>query len=178
MWLILPIRITSKVVRKYNLPWWTIWSCYGELITAVPTRSKRWWNTTYHGELFDSHPFQRPYFWSNWCGFPKLVRPKATSPNIYSIHIEFKLPTNPISFELKRNDFPIFDDVTVYGNWAFPGWAFVSSPLCLITMVGGDSSPTSSIVVVFPHLCHTSSYVLLVFPHLPMKSFQCWEISF
>ena len=56
-------------------------------------------------------------------------------------------------------------------------WAFVSSPLCLITMVGGDSSPTSSLVVVFPHLCHTSSYILLVFPHLPMKSFQYWEIS-
>ena len=49
-------------------------------------------------------------------------------------------------------------------------WAFVSSPLCLITMVGGDSSPTSSLVVVFPHLCHTSSYILLVFPHLLMKS--------
>ena len=49
-------------------------------------------------------------------------------------------------------------------------WAFVSSPLCLLPMVGGDSSPTSSLVVVFPHLCHTSSYILLVFPHLPMKS--------
>jgi hypothetical protein len=36
-------------------------------------------------------------------------------------------------------------------------------------MVGGDSSPTSSLVVVFPHLCYTSSYILLVFPHLPMK---------
>ena len=59
----------------------------------------------------------------------------------------------------------------------FFGWAFVSSPLCFITMVGGDSSPTSSLVVVFPHLCHTSSYILLVFPHLPMKSFQYWEIS-
>ena len=57
-------------------------------------------------------------------------------------------------------------------------WVFVSSPLCFITMVGGDSSPTSNnLVVVFPHLCHTSSYILLVFPHLPMKSFQYWEKS-
>ena len=35
--------------------------------------------------------------------------------------------------------------------------------------------PTSSLVLVFHHLCHTSSYILLVFPHLPMKSFQYWE---
>ena len=51
MWLILPIRFTSEMVKKHHLPWWTIWSCYGELITAVPSRSKRWRNTTYHGEL-------------------------------------------------------------------------------------------------------------------------------
>ena len=56
MWLILPIRFTSEMVKKHHLPWWTIWSCYGELITAVPSRSKRWRNTTYHGQLFDSHP--------------------------------------------------------------------------------------------------------------------------
>ena len=43
------------MVRKRHLPQWAIWSCYGELITAVPSRSWRWWNTTYHGELFDSH---------------------------------------------------------------------------------------------------------------------------
>ena len=62
----------------------------------------------------------------------------------------------------------------IYGLW---GWAFVSSPLCQLPMVGGDSSPTSSLVVVFPPLCHTSSYILLVFHHLPMKSLQYWEKS-
>ena len=30
------------------------------------------------------------------------------------------LPSNPVSFELKRNDFPIFDDVTIKGKGSFP----------------------------------------------------------
>ena len=35
----------------------------------------------------------------------------------------------------------------------FLGWVFVSLPLCFITMVGGDSSPTSSLVVIQAPIC-------------------------
>ena len=88
--------------------------------------------------------------------------------------ILMRLPKQFEPMLLARSE--VFEECNL-GECNLEGWAFVSSPLCLITMVGGDSSPTSSLVVVFPHLCHTSSYILLVFPHLPMKSFQYWEIS-
>ena len=60
-------------------------------------------------------------------------------------------------------------------------WAFNSSPLQIVHHGSWwyftSVKPTSSLVLVFPHPCHTSSYILLVFPHLPLKSTQYWEKS-